>query len=131
MALSSRTAIQRANVVGLAEIIDLTGEKKGTVSMWQSRSATNGFPDPVLDLAAGRFYLADEVIDWYWKYQPVSGRRKPPARQYVVSDSKDVGVGQQCPVLGSFDTEQAAAEFIDTLPEPETGRYNLDGPPQD
>ena len=41
------------------------------------------------------------------------------SKQFVVSDSKGVAVGQQCPVLGEF-------EFISGLPEPETGRYNLD-----
>ena len=50
------------------------------------------------------------------------------ARPYVVSDSKDVEADQECPTLGCFSTEQEAAEFISTLPEHETGRYNLDGP---
>lgn len=53
------------------------------------------------------------------------------AASYVVSDSKDVKVGQQTPILGTFTTEQEAAEFIGTLPEPETGRYSLDGPSDD
>ncbi len=48
--------------------------------------------------------------------------------EYVVSDSHGVEVGQQCPILGKFDTEQEAAEFIGTLPDYLSGRYNLDGP---
>jgi hypothetical protein len=42
---------------------------------------------------------------------------------FVVSD----GLG----ILAVCDTEHAAAEFIGTLPSPESGRYNLDGPPDD
>jgi hypothetical protein len=59
-----------------------------------------------------------------WRYVEME---KP----YVVVDTKDVEPGEQCPVLGWFDTEQEASEFIGTLPEYETGRYGLDGPPDD
>ena len=34
-------------------------------------------------------------------------------------------------VLGRFKTEDEAAAFIDTLPNHDTGRYYLDGPPDD
>jgi hypothetical protein len=54
-----------------------------------------------------------------------------PSLQWVVSDSKDVAVGDRIPVLGRFTTQNEAAEFISTLPEYETGRYNLDGPRED
>jgi hypothetical protein len=52
-------------------------------------------------------------------------------KAFVVSDDKDVRPGEQSLFLGDFDTEQEAAEFISTLPEHETGRYNLDGPADD
>jgi hypothetical protein len=56
---------------------------------------------------------------------------------YVVTDSTlneqgaPIGLGQQVKVLGRFPTEQAAAEFIETLPGHADGRYSLDGPPDD
>jgi hypothetical protein len=53
------------------------------------------------------------------------------AKPFVVCDSKGVPVGGQTPELGRFSTEQEAAEFISTLPEPLTGRYSLDGPADD
>lgn len=50
-------------------------------------------------------------------------------KQYVVCDWKEARrEGQQAIVLGSFDTENEAAEFIGTLPEYLSGRYSLDGP---
>jgi len=54
-------------------------------------------------------------------------------RPYVVSDSKNAVVGDpgSVPILGRFRTEPEAAAFISTLPEHETGRYNLDGPADD
>lgn len=45
-------------------------------------------------------------------------------RRYFVSDSKS-------DMVRAFDTEDEAAAFIGTLPEHETGRYNLDGPADD
>ena len=50
---------------------------------------------------------------------------------WTVTDNKDVEVGQQTPVLGRFLTHDEAAEYIGTLPEAETGRYNLDGPSEE
>jgi hypothetical protein len=54
---------------------------------------------------------------------------------YVVIDTKPdsgpVKVGEQFPVLGRFATESAAARFIATQPDHETGRYGLDGPADD
>lgn len=50
---------------------------------------------------------------------------------FVVSDSKNVPVGGQCPVLGRFDSELEAAKYIAKLPECLTGRYGLDGPADD
>jgi len=45
---------------------------------------------------------------------------------WVVVDTRDVEPGEQCPVLGRFETEKQGAEFIGTLPDAETGRYGLD-----
>lgn len=39
-----------------------------------------------------------------------------------------VGVTETCEVLGRFETEQEASEFIGTLSGHEDGRYYLDGP---
>lgn len=39
-----------------------------------------------------------------------------------------VPVGERATLLGRFDTELEAAQFIETLPEYLTGRYALDGP---
>jgi hypothetical protein len=56
---------------------------------------------------------------------------------YVVTDSTlneqdgPLEDGQREKVLGRFATEDAAAEFIGTLPGHLDGRYNLDGPPDD
>lgn len=47
----------------------------------------------------------------------------------TVIDTKDVPAGTRCPVLAGFvgdDAHDRAAEFIDTLPEADTGRYGLD-----
>lgn len=51
--------------------------------------------------------------------------RRIAENRWVVSDSKGSGTSL---VLGRFASEQRAAEFISTLPEHESGRYNLDGP---
>lgn len=59
------TAPQRAlldSLVGNAEIVEMTGASKGLVSMWQKRA---GFPEPVITLSAGRFYLREDVQSWY------------------------------------------------------------------
>lgn len=61
---------------------------------------------------------------------------RPP---FTVCDWKDVTVPFEswdkpfdtATCLGGFMTEDEAANFIDTLPEHETGRYSLDGPSDD
>jgi hypothetical protein len=56
---------------------------------------------------------------------------------YVVTDDTlneqggPVQPGEQVKVMGQFASEQAAAEFIGTLPGHLDGRYGLDGPPDD
>ena len=61
-------------------------------------------------------------------------REQPAMKPYVVCDWKEArvpgesGTGVQAIVLGDFDTELEAAEFISALPERLSGRYSLDGP---
>lgn len=49
------------------------------------------------------------------------------SKQFTVVDTQ-VAVGERCPVLGKFDTEELASAFIETLPDFEGGRYGLDEP---
>ncbi len=51
-------------LVGVAEISALLGVPRSTVSMWDSRRATNGFPEPVQDLAMGPVYDWPAVKAW-------------------------------------------------------------------
>lgn len=51
-------------LVGVAEISALLNVPRSTVSMWDSRRATNGFPEPVEDLAMGPVYDWNEVKTW-------------------------------------------------------------------
>jgi len=65
MAQRKLTAAQRAllaSLVGNGEITTMTGASKGLVSMWQKRE---GFPEPVVTLSAGRFYLREDVQSWH------------------------------------------------------------------
>lgn len=50
---------------GVAEISDLFGVPRTTVSMWDTRRATSGFPEPVERLAMGPIYRMDEVAEWH------------------------------------------------------------------
>lgn len=50
---------------GVAEISDLFGVPRTTVSMWDSRRATSGFPAPIERLAMGPIYRLEEVEAWY------------------------------------------------------------------
>lgn len=49
---------------------------------------------------------------------------------HLVPDDPFV-VGTGYVILGRFPTEELAAEYISTLPEHETGRYDLTGPADD
>ncbi len=51
-------------LVGVAEISALLGVPRSTVSMWDSRCATNGFPEPVQELAMGPVYDWPAVKAW-------------------------------------------------------------------
>lgn len=55
---------------GVAEISELFGVPRTTVSMWDARRATSGFPQPVQRLAAGPVYLMSEVVAWYEERYP-------------------------------------------------------------
>jgi hypothetical protein len=47
---------------------------------------------------------------------------------WTVTDTFGVVPGEICPTLGVFTSEEAASSFIETLIDPESGRYGLDGP---
>jgi hypothetical protein len=54
-------------------------------------------------------------------------RRGPrPVYRYEVVDQEASDADGVCPILGTFDSEAEAAEFIGTLPDHEDGRYGLD-----
>lgn len=53
-----------------------------------------------------------------------------PYLPFVVSDSLTLNSKGQCVTLDRFETETEAANYISTLPDHLSGRYNLDGPPQ-
>lgn len=55
----------------------------------------------------------------------------PDEFPWVISDSKGVKPGEQIPIINRLRTHNEAAAWISTLPEYETGRYNLDGPSDD
>jgi hypothetical protein len=50
---------------GVAEISDEFGVPRTTVSMWDARRGTNGFPEPVERLRMGPIYRMDQVREWY------------------------------------------------------------------
>lgn len=50
--------------VGVAEIAADLGVPRSTVSMWDARRRTNGFPEPVAELAMGPVYDLEEVRAW-------------------------------------------------------------------
>lgn len=54
-----------------------------------------------------------------------------PVLPFVVTDSEGCAPGETVKTLGAFATEDAAAEYIETLPDFETGRYGLTGPSDD
>jgi hypothetical protein len=47
---------------------------------------------------------------------------------YRVTDIQGARPGDQLPVLGTFASEQEASEYIDGLPDANSGRYAIDGP---
>jgi hypothetical protein len=58
-------------LAGIAEIAEEFGVPRTTASMWDTRRASNGFPEPVARLAAGPVFDLAEVREW------ASGRVAP------------------------------------------------------
>jgi len=57
----------------VAEIADIYGVPRTTVSMWDARRDSNGFPMPVADLRMGPVYDLQEITDWWEKKQAQQG----------------------------------------------------------
>lgn len=51
-------------LVGVAEIAERLSVPRSTVSMWDSRRATNGFPKPLDRLQMGPVYEWEKVRAW-------------------------------------------------------------------
>ena len=73
-------------------------------------------------------YVQGTVFGSEASSEPTEALEDLSMKSWTVVDTKDIQIGQQCPVLGRFSNEGEAATFISTLPEYETGRYGLDGP---
>lgn len=59
------TSTQTPALGGVAEIAAMLDVPRTTVSMWDARRRTNGFPDAVERLAMGPVYDLNAVRDWY------------------------------------------------------------------
>jgi hypothetical protein len=121
--------LERGDGAAVYENADLGSPEAG-----QPRIASFGSSAAVLETDEPPVTLPDLVMPGAsqinWRYQLVGTYR----RSWLVTDSKgtdgkDVEAGQHEPELGRFFTEQEAAEFISGLPDAETGRYSIDGPP--
>lgn len=53
------------HLVGVREIANELGVPKTTVSMWDARRETTGFPDPIERLSMGPIYDMRAVRAWY------------------------------------------------------------------
>jgi hypothetical protein len=63
------------NLAGVAELGELFGVGRTTVSNWYDRRDRNGFPEIVLRLASGPIWNVDDVVKWYASYAPSKGHR--------------------------------------------------------
>lgn len=61
------------NLVGVAEIARELNVPRTTVSMWDARRETTGFPEPVERLSMGPVYDMRAVRAWYDRRQPGDG----------------------------------------------------------
>jgi hypothetical protein len=52
-------------LVGMKEISERLDVPRTTASMWHSRAATTGFPDPVADLRMGPVFSWPDVVRWH------------------------------------------------------------------
>lgn len=53
------------DIVGVAEIATMLDVPRTTVSMWDARRRTNGFPAPLERLAMGPVYSREAVLAWH------------------------------------------------------------------
>lgn len=68
-----------ADLVGVAEIAERLKVPRTTVSMWDARRASNGFPEPVKSLAMGPVYDFAAVKEWRRVQVEQGGRSGRPA----------------------------------------------------
>lgn len=52
------------NLVGVAEISEEFGIPRTTLSTWDARRETTGFPEPVERLSMGPIYDRREIVTW-------------------------------------------------------------------
>jgi hypothetical protein len=121
--------LERGDGAAVYENADLGSPEAG-----QPRIASFGSSAAVLETDEPPVTLPDLVMPGAshinWRYQLIGRYR----REWLVTDSKDadgndVTVGGHSPELGRFFTHDEAAQFLTELPEVETGRYSIDGPP--
>lgn len=62
--MTTPTTATGPELVGVAEIAERLKVPRSTVSMWDSRRATNSFPRPVERLSMGPVYEWDAVQTW-------------------------------------------------------------------
>lgn len=68
--------VQGRHLAGVAELAELFGVGRTTISNWHARTDKNGFPDPVAILAAGPVWDRTDVVTWHALYVPGRGKRK-------------------------------------------------------
>jgi len=79
-------------LAGVAEISDLLGVRRTTISQWHSRQHQNGFPDPVVELAMGPVWDEAQVVEWWKGYKPLRNMNKVgtlPERYQTEEDRQD------------------------------------------
>lgn len=63
-AKNSRTKVPASDLVGVREIADRLNVRVTNVTTWINRRESNGFPEPVVQLAMGGVYDLVEVRAW-------------------------------------------------------------------
>ena len=63
-------------LAGVAELADLLGVRRTTISQWHSRQHQNGFPEPITFLAMGPVWDEAKVVAWWKDYTPLRNMRK-------------------------------------------------------
>lgn len=84
---SAPKLIDPKHIVGVAEIATLFLVPRTTVSNWHTRTDRNGFPLPLVVLAAGPLFDVNEVLRWYARYVPLKGGRpgRAPGAEQVAA----------------------------------------------